>query len=393
MQSTALERIVQFRNLMQGELFPVLETQVGPLSKAAKLLAAVVSMEALARFIPQRRAWTGRPACDRLSLATAFFAKAIYNLTTTRHLRQRLQTDTQLRRLCGWERAEQIPAEATFSRAFAEFAASGLPARVHEALVRGTMGAECFEYVARDSTAIEAREHLPEDYLEKQRRKQAAAAAPKPRKDRCQKYPGKRRGAKRGPRKRARAKERGPRLQRQQYMSLQEMLADLPKECSLGAKKSSKGHQQYWRGYKLHWDVASAGRIPISCVLTSAHVHDSQVAIPLMQMSAQRTAWRCDVMDSAYDAKYIRAQAAKLGHETLIRPAARTGLCNAAPRVFSEEDKLRFRKRTVVEQLNARLKDEFGGRVIYLRGASKIMAHLMFGIVALTVDQLLRLTP
>ena len=393
MQSTALERIVQFRNLRQGELFPVLETQVGPLSKAAKLLAAVVSLEALARFVPQRRAWTGRPACDRLSLATAFFAKAIYNLTTTRHLRERLQTDTPLRRLCGWDRAEQIPAEATFSRAFAEFAALGLPARVHEAVVRGTMGAECFAYVARDSTAIEAREHLPEDYREKQRRQQEAAAAPQPCKDPHQKYPGKRRGARKGPRQRARAKERGPRLQRQQYMTIKEMLADLPQECSLGAKKSSKGHQQYWRGYKLHWDVAAAGRIPLSCVLTSAHVHDSQVAIPLMQMSAQRTAWRCDVMDSAYDAKYIRIQAEKLGHEALIQPAPGTGLPHFTPRVFTPEDKVRFRKRTVVEQLNARLKDEFGGRVIYLRGASKIMAHLMFGIVALTVDQLLRLTP
>jgi hypothetical protein len=38
------------------------------------------------------------------------------------------------------------------------------------------------------------------------------------------------------------------------------------------------------------------------------------------------------------------------------------------------------------------LKDEFGGRLIYVRGAAKIMAHLMFGVVALTVDQLLRLS-
>ncbi len=90
----------------------------------------------------QRRAWTGRPACDRLSLATAFLAKAVYNLTTTRQLRERLQADVQLRRLCGWDRADQIPAEATFSRAFAEFAASGLPGKMHEELVRSTIGKE-----------------------------------------------------------------------------------------------------------------------------------------------------------------------------------------------------------------------------------------------------------
>ena len=41
--------------------------------------------------------------------------------------------------------------------------------------------------------------------------------------------------------------------------------------------------------------------------------------------------------------------------------------------------------------MNARLKDEFGGRMIYVRGALKITAHLMFGMIALTVDQLIRL--
>jgi hypothetical protein len=65
---------------------------------------------------------------------------------------------------------------------------------------------------------------------------------------------------------------------------------------------------------------------------------------------------------------------------------------SARENAFSEDDKQRFKKRTIVEQLNARLKDEFGGRFIYLRGATKIMTHLMFGVVALTVDQLLRLT-
>jgi hypothetical protein len=43
------------------------------------------------------------------------------------------------------------------------------------------------------------------------------------------------------------------------------------------------------------------------------------------------------------------------------------------------------------ERVNGRLKDEFGGRTTRVRGASKVMAHWMFGILALTVDQLLRL--
>jgi hypothetical protein len=65
------------------------------------------------------------------------------------------------------------------------------------------------------------------------------------------------------------------------------MLAELPRNCDIGVKTSSKGHPQHWRGYKLHLDVAD-GQIPISAVLTSASVHDSQVAIPLATLTSQR---------------------------------------------------------------------------------------------------------
>jgi hypothetical protein len=42
----------------------------------------------------------------------------------------------------------------------------------------------------------------------------------------------------------------------------------------------------------------------------------------------------------------------------------------------------------MVERVNARLKDEFGGRNIRVRGAAKVMAHLMFRVLALTVTAL-----
>jgi hypothetical protein len=53
----------------------------------------------------------------------------------------------------------------------------------------------------------------------------------------------------------------------------------------------------------------------------------------------------------------------------------------------------RFKVRTMSERVNARLKDEFGANQIRVRGAAKVMAHLMFGVLALTVDQWLRLAP
>jgi hypothetical protein len=340
----------------------------------------------LASFVESRRCPTGRRPSDRLCIATAFFAKAIYNLPTVRHLIQRLQQDNQLLRLCGWERAEQVPTEATFSRAFAEFAKAGLPAQVHAALVHRTQSKPVHNYIARDSTAISARQRIPEEKRKTPPAPKPPAHKPYKTKDGMHQRKARR---KKGPHPRAQASQRGVRLERQKHMTLDEMLADLPRECSRGAKTNKQGDRKYWRGYKFHWDVSDNGRIPISCVLTGASLHDSQVAIPLMLMSAERVRWRCELMDCAYDAKLIRERIKKLSHEALIQPhpAHKRSMRENS---FSEEDKQRFKKRTIVEQLNARLKDEFGGRMIYVRGAVKIMAHLMFGVVAITVDQLLR---
>ena len=51
---------------------------------------------------------------------------------------ERLHTDKNLRRICGWENKNHIPSESTFSRAFAEFAESALLQRAHEELIKKT---------------------------------------------------------------------------------------------------------------------------------------------------------------------------------------------------------------------------------------------------------------
>jgi len=68
-----------------------------------------------------------------LAIASAFVAKAVYGFTHTRQLLESLQRDDQLRRICGWRSAGQVPHEPCFSRAFAEFARMELPQFVHEA--------------------------------------------------------------------------------------------------------------------------------------------------------------------------------------------------------------------------------------------------------------------
>ena len=54
-------------------------------------------------------------------------------------------------------------------------------------------------------------------------------------------------------------------------------------------------------------------------------------------------------------------------------------------------EQVRYRERSTVERVNGRLKEEFGGRNVRVRGHAKVLCHLMFGMVALTVSQLLRL--
>ena len=178
------------------------------------------------------------------------------------------------------------------------------------------------------------------------------------------------------------------------------MLKDLPRHCDIGTKKSSQGHQQYWRGYKLHLDVAD-GQVPISALLTSASVHDSQVAVPLMTMTSQRVVHLYELMDSAYDADPIHEHSRQLNHVPIIAPHPRRGTRKSSqlPKVFPDRpapqlswaQQDRYRTRTMSERVNARLKDEFGGRHIRVRGLVKVMAHLMFGVLALTVDQWLRM--
>ena len=43
------------------------------------------------------------------------------------------------------------------------------------------------------------------------------------------------------------------------------------------------------------------------------------------------------------------------------------------------------------ERVNGRLKDEFGGRHVRVRGYDKVLAHLMFGMTVLAASQLMRL--
>ena len=374
------DTLAQYWLNIQGSLFPWLKEELGELTEKQQQLISILEMIRLEEFLHLRYGYPGRPPADRMAIARAFVAKQVYNMTTTRVLLERLRTDQQVRRICGWEHLHEVPKEWTFSRAFAEFSADGLPERVHAALIRKNYEGEIVGHISRDSTEIDARE--------KPLKKPAAVAEETP----AEKL-------ERGNTGEPKGKEL-TRLERQVAgMSLSEMLDDLPKACDVGTKKNSKGYKTSWIGYKLHIDAADGG-IPISCILTSASSHDSQSAIPLALLSNTRVTNLYDLMDSAYDAAPIHAQSRALGHVPLIDinprrdKALKEELANERKRrnavKFQSPEEQRYHERTTVERVNGRLKDEFGGRNVRVRGHAKVMCHLMFGILALTADQFLR---
>jgi Transposase DDE domain/Transposase domain (DUF772) len=361
---------------IQGFLFPRLREEIGPLTAQHERLVIVLEVARIEAFVQMWPGLPGRPPQDRHALARAFVAKAVLDLPTTSSLIERLAVDAALRRLCGWERASQVPSESTFSRAFGEFADSSLPSRVHEALVKKTHKDRLVGHIARDATAIAAREKPV-------RAVPAAPATPK---------------RKRGRPKKGEvvAKPEPRRLELQVGQTLSQMLADLPTCCNVGTKRNAKGHTTSWIGYKLHIDTAD-GDIPISCLLTSASVHDSQVALPLATITASRVTNLYDLMDSAYDVPEIRDKSRAFGHVPIVDcNPRRGGKAQAEARAkrcagYELAEDVRYNQRSSAERVNGNLKDNSGGNHVRVRGAPKVFCHLMFGILVVTVEQIMRL--
>jgi hypothetical protein len=153
-----LKNISQYWFRLQMDLFPWLEGSIGELSEKQRLLVSILELVRIEEFIPCTSGLPGRNAKERAAIARAFVAKAVYNMPTTRYLLDRLSSDRKLLRICGWERTGDVPSEWTFSRAFAEFSATQLPTRVHEAMIKATVSNVIVGHISRDSTEIQGRE-------------------------------------------------------------------------------------------------------------------------------------------------------------------------------------------------------------------------------------------
>ncbi len=361
-----MHRLLSVWNTIQRTLFPWFEEALDPLTEKQKQFVAVIELMNPEPFLVQFD-WVGngRKPKERLYLLKAFVAKAVYDFATTEILVEQLTSCKNVRRLCGWERASQVPSLSTFSRVFNQFAESGVLIEIHEAMVRECYGDKIAGHVSRDSTAIAARE--------KPAKKEPKPAKPKGKRGR------KKKGEEPPP-------SEPKRLDLQPGRSLEANLADLPQVCDVGTKKNSKGHKEQWIGYKLHADVVD-GEIPVSLFLTSASVHDSQVAIPLAQMTVGRVTALYELMDAAYDAGAIDRYVRSLGHVPLIDSNPRRG----EKVLMDPAEEARYNQRTSVERVFSMLKDNHGAKHVRVRGPKKVMAHLMFGMLVITATQLFRL--
>ena len=375
------DNLSEFWNRIQGNLFPFLEEELPPLSEKQQQFVAILEMIRIEEFIPLFcSGFRGRPLKCRSAIARAFIAKFVYNIQTTTMLIERLHSDNSLRRICGWENRKAIPSESVFSRVFAEFSKSDLPSKAHESLIKKYYENEIVGHAITDSTAIAARERpVKKDKKIKKIKQERNVGRFK---------------------KGEESRRKLTRLEKQALgqMKLEEMLADLPRQCDKSGKMNAKGDMCWWVGYKMHLTVDDHG-IPLAGITSSASVHDSQVAIPLAKLTAQRVVSLYDLMDSAYDAPSIIQHSIALNHVPIIEKKAPSGekkekaLEKHAQGIinFKSVEMRRYEARTTVERTFSRLKNEFCANFVRVRGGVKVNAHLMFGVLTLAADQLLKI--
>jgi hypothetical protein len=368
MNTTFRTKCSQYWQTLQSELLPQQAADLEGLTPKLEHIIRVLEWVRVEEFVAGDAGF-GRPQLERCSMARAYCVKAVLGFERTSELLDRLKIDRKLRGICGFPLWKRLPSAATFSRAFGEFAKDGLADKAHKALVQSALSEQILGAISRDSTAIIARE--------KPIKVEPAPKAPKI------------------PRKRGRpaiGEIREPvvvepsRIQIQRTQTLEQITADLPTYCAHGTKTNAKGYKESWNGYKLHLDTANCGVI-VSALTTSASMHDSQACIPLSMMSSQRVTYLYELADAAYCSEELRAHSIQGNHIPLFDHNPRGGV----KREFEPWHAHLYKDRTGAERVNAELKDGRGLRQVWVQGHAKVHAHLMFGVLALCADQLMRL--
>lgn len=371
------DKLSFFSNRIQFELFDLLEEVLSDsiLDRHRKVLE-ILEVIQIEKFIhSDHLKKRGRPCLSRSNMARAFIAKHTLNICSTSHLVHMLKVDKNLRYICGWSPFESIPSESTFSRFFNDLSESNILSYIHEYLVKDALGEHIILHCGRDSMPIEVRERPPKSKSSKQ--------------NKYERY--------------SKKDSKGKKVtvcefQAGENCTLDEMINELPSDCSIGKKTKSTGLSKYWRGYKLHMDVGE-GKYPLSCILTSASTHDSQAAIPLSVMSSKRSTVLYELMDSAYDVNAIKDYIKSKNRVPLVKPHKRKGkrkeLIESNEKTlrainWQPAEGVRLKHRFSNERLFARLSDSFLGKYIWVRKHKKVFCHVMLGVLSLLASEIIK---
>jgi transposase len=368
---------------LEKTLFPTLkeELRLEELSSKEQKLISILDFAEIEKNITVVSI-TNTPK-DREEIARAMIAKSVYNIQTTRDLIDRLHSDRILRVLCGWRYKTDIPSESKFSRVFKELSDMKIAQKTHEKFIQEYLSKKTFFYNATDATKISLRQKA----VKKEKVKKVKHKAGRPKK-----------GETREP-----IKLKILELQKD-MLTAEEMLALVSRDCGVGIKQNSKGNRKTWIGGKLHISVVD-GDIPVTAFYSGANVHDSSVALPLMQETSKRVSYMYDLQDAGYDADIIREFSQKHNHRPIIdinpknskELKAKIELIEHEQKMFKylnqhlSSDKKHYNQRSMVERVNAYLKDNFGCNKIYYQGADKVATVLAFGILCICIHQSLKL--
>ena len=367
---------------LENSLFPQLQEKLGVLSSKEHKLIKILDFAEIEKNICTTS--KTNPPKDREQIARAFIAKSVYNFQTTRDLIDRLHIDRTLRILCGWRYSNEIPSESKFSRTFKELSDLKIAEKTHEQFVKEYLSQMTFFYNATDTTKIPLREKaIKKEKIEKVKHNKAG----RPKK-----------GETREPIK--------PKILELQkgMLTVEDKLSLVSRDCGVGIKQNSKGNREVWVGGKLHISAVD-GDIPITAFYSGANVHDSSVALPLIQESSKRVKYMYDLQDAGYDADIIREFSIKHNHRPIIdinpknskELKAKIELIENEKKMFKylnqhlNSDKQHYNQRSMVERVNAYLKDSFGCNKIYYQGADKVASVLAFGILSVCIHQSLKL--
>jgi hypothetical protein len=369
---------------LEQSLFPKLQESIGPLSPKEEKLIKILDFAEIEKFVSTIH--ITNPPKDREEMARAFVAKQVYNFQTTSALIDRLQIDRTLRVICGWRHHNNIPSESKFSRVFKEFSQQCIATKAHDLFIEKYLSKTLFFYSSIDSTAIELREKSV------MYGKSKKGVKPKRRQGRPKK------GEELPPKKPSI-------LQQQEKMTeAEEMLSLIGTECNTSIKQNSKGNRHKWTGGKLHLSVVD-GDIPITALYSSASVHDSSLALPLICHSSQKVNYLYDLADAAYDNRIVKTYSEKQNHRPIIdinpknskKLKEKIALAKSEKkillplRLYNDSDDRHYNQRTSVERVNAYLKDSYGCSKIYYQGAQKVASVLAFAVLSVCITQSLKL--